>query len=99
MSMNGHRLTISNPSAFTRGEHKLECRVEAAMGRISDQKAVYLTFISRPVLKDMPKEIQKSVGSSLSLKCSVKRKSISDIKWYKNGLMVNTNRIMRENAQ
>uniref|UniRef100_A0A8R1IKR9 Ig-like domain-containing protein n=1 Tax=Caenorhabditis japonica TaxID=281687 RepID=A0A8R1IKR9_CAEJA len=86
-SLNGRRLVISNPSGFTRGEHKLECRAETAMGRSSDQKAIYLTFISRPVLKELAKEVHRTVGSNLSLKCGVKRKNPSDIKWYKNGLM------------
>uniref|UniRef100_A0A8R1IAV5 Uncharacterized protein n=1 Tax=Caenorhabditis japonica TaxID=281687 RepID=A0A8R1IAV5_CAEJA len=91
-SLNGRRLVISNPSGFTRGEHKLECRAETAMGRSSDQKAIYLTFLSRPVLKELAKEVHRTVGSNLSLKCGVKRKNPSDIKWYKNGLMLNTQR-------
>ncbi|ULT96732.1 hypothetical protein L3Y34_004937 [Caenorhabditis briggsae] len=91
-TMNNRRLIISNPSGFTRGEHKLECRADAAMGRTSDQNSAYLTFISRPVLKDLPNEIHKKVGSSLTLKCGVKKKSSMDIKWYRNGLMMNTQR-------
>ncbi|CAB3409107.1 unnamed protein product [Caenorhabditis bovis] len=95
MTLNNRRLTISNPSGFSKGEHKLECKADASMGRTFDKKATYFTFIEHPVLKDLPSEVRRPIRGSVSLKCGLKRnkgQNNASIKWFKNGVPFATNR-------
>ncbi|PAV92252.1 hypothetical protein WR25_09019 [Diploscapter pachys] len=86
MLHNNRRLVMTNPASFTKGEHKLECRIEATSGRIFEQKFSTINFIAPPILRPLPTETRRPIHSTIDLRCSMKKKSSPAIfTWYFNG--------------
>ncbi|CAD6191275.1 unnamed protein product [Caenorhabditis auriculariae] len=82
------RLVLTNPTSFTAGQHKVECKAQASMGRVQDKKFVDFTFIGKPVLKKLPSEISQHLHGEVNVKCAVKKGKFVPVKvrWFFNGV-------------
>uniref|UniRef100_A0A1I7W996 Ig-like domain-containing protein n=1 Tax=Heterorhabditis bacteriophora TaxID=37862 RepID=A0A1I7W996_HETBA len=87
LTQNNRRLIMNNPTTFNEGRHKLDCKVDAALGRLFDMKSTLIIFKDTPKLRTIPNDVFKPIGSSLEIKCSVDKNhgTYNIILWYFNG--------------
>ncbi|CAI4226477.1 unnamed protein product [Auanema sp. JU1783] len=87
LSHNNRKLTFINSSGFSslgKGTHNLQCKVSARSGILFEDSTAVLMIIDQPVIEAIPSEIQKPVGSSVSIRCNTDN-LISKIRWFFNG--------------